>query len=153
QLEAGGVDLGPTRDRSPRRDADVGTVQAEADASSEGDHVILGQTGIGARRASLRTVEQGLDGCDERGIERAPHGRVGGDLLVGVHGSFSGWVGAHRRLPRPARPGRGVLAQLNAYRTVGLTLRLRGPYPPLPAAVSRRPEEGTKHVDEPRARL
>ncbi len=62
------VGLCLAQDEPPRRLADIGTVEVQADAPDERIEVLLfAETGVGARGARLRAIEASLDAFEQEG--------------------------------------------------------------------------------------
>ena len=80
------VVAGPPQSQPARRFADVGAIQAEADALG---HVHrLGEAGIGAAGAHLRAVHEVMDGIAERLVDVFARVGVQGDHLANGHVSL-----------------------------------------------------------------
>ena len=81
-------------DRAPGRDADVGAVEAEANAAAHLSDVFLGEVGVHADRAAASAVVALGDASGERLAIDLARPRVGGEQLgyVGCGGHRSSFV-------------------------------------------------------------
>ena len=93
-LDAGaqnGVDIrlpcpGPARGDRARHPADLGAIQAEANAAAEFRYHLLAEAGIGAERSAGGAVVTGFDAADQGGIGISPQLRMGPDHGLDMHG-------------------------------------------------------------------
>jgi len=60
------IRLGLPRQQPARRVADIGTIEVETDATNQHLQILLGETGISAGSAGLRTLKAGLDALRQR---------------------------------------------------------------------------------------